>query len=342
MIVDFRSDTVTQPTKGMLDAMFTAKVGDDVYEEDETVNVLEEKLAAMFGMQAGLFCPSGTMTNQIAVTILTQPLDEVICDASSHVYLYEGGGMAFHSGVSIRTIKGNRGRLSAEQIEANINPHNIHHPHSKLVVLENTSNRGGGSYYTLDEIEPIYHLCQLKRLSLHLDGARIFNALTETGEHSKNYGHLFDTISVCLSKGLGAPVGSVLLGSIDTIRRARRIRKVMGGGMRQVGYLAAAGIYALDHHIVRLKDDHLNAKKIGHALAGLSFVKQVFPVETNIVIAAFDDHMLADNFVERMAKHGIKCSAFGSHMVRFVTHLGIHEEALDYSLSWINKEFHGH
>jgi len=209
MTIDLRSDTVTQPTQPMLEAMFLAKVGDDVYEEDETINALEEKLAHLFGKQAGLFCPSGTMTNQIAIKVHTSPLDEVICDHTSHVYLYEGGGMAFNSAVSIRTIKGDRGRLTAEMIEDNINPHNIHHPISRLIVLENTANRGGGSYYTLNEIEPIYHLAKLKKLALHLDGARIFNALVETGEQAKDYGHFFDSISVCLSKGLGAPVGSV-------------------------------------------------------------------------------------------------------------------------------------
>ncbi|WP_256009211.1 threonine aldolase family protein [Desertivirga xinjiangensis] len=340
MIVDFRSDTVTQPTPGMLNAMFEAKTGDDVYHEDETVNALEEKLANMFGMQAGLFCPSGTMTNQIAIKCLTHPLDEVICDLSSHVYQYEGGGIAFNSGASVRTLKGDRGRLTAELIEANINPHNIHHPETRLVVLENTSNRGGGSFYTLDDIEPIYHLCQLKKLSLHLDGARIFNALAETGDHAKNYGHLFDSISVCLSKGLGAPVGSVLLGSIDMIQKARRIRKVLGGGMRQAGYLAAAGIYALDNHIKRLKDDHKHARMIAETLRSSASVQNILPVDTNIVIAELDRHISAESFVDHLADHGIKCAAFGNHMVRFVTHLGIDENMIDYAVTWIKKELH--
>jgi len=340
MTIDLRSDTVTRPTKEMLEAMFTAKVGDDVYEEDETVNFLEDKLAAMFGKQAGLFCPSGTMTNQIAVKVQTNPLDEVICDKGSHVYLYEGGGLAFNSGVSVRTIKGDRGRLNADLIEANINPHNIHHSISRLIVLENTSNRGGGSYYTLNDIEPIYHLAKLKKLSLHLDGARIFNALAETGEHAKDYGHFFDTISVCLSKGLGAPVGSVLLGDIDVIRRARRIRKVLGGGMRQVGYLAAAGIYALDHHIGRLREDHQHAKVIAKALQGLSQVKNVLPVDTNIILASLDEHLSAETFVERMHRHDIAVSAFGSHQIRIVTHLDIKPSDVDKVLASIKKEFH--
>ena len=326
----------------MLGAMLSAKVGDDVFQEDEAVNDLEEKLAEMFGMQAALFCPSGTMSNQIAVKCLTQPLDEVICDETSHVYQYEGGGMAFNSGVSVRALLGDRGRITAELIEANINPHNIHHPTSRLVVLENTSNRGGGSFYTLDDIEPIYHLCQLKQLSLHLDGARIFNALAETGEQPKHYGHFFDTISVCLSKGLGAPVGSVLLGNLEVIHKARRIRKVLGGGMRQAGYLAAAGIYALDHHIHRLKDDHRHAKIIGEALSENPVVAQVLPVETNIVLAQLSKHISAESFVEHFKHHGIHCAVFGNHLVRFVTHLGIDESMIEYSVSWLKREFHSH
>lgn len=340
MTIDLRSDTVTKPTKEMLEAMFSAKVGDDVYEEDETVNELEDKLAALFGKQAGLFCPSGTMTNQIAIKILTSPLDEVICDQSSHVYLYEGGGISFNSAVSVRTLAGDRGRLNADLIEANINPHNIHHPVSRLIVLENTSNRGGGSFYTLNDIEPIYHLTKLKKLNLHLDGARIFNALVETKEQAKDYGHLFDTLSVCLSKGLGAPVGSVLLGDMDLIRRAKRIRKVLGGAMRQAGYLAAAGIYALDHHISRLKDDHRHAKAIGEALRELSIVKNVLPVETNIVIANLDEHHTAEGFVERMERHGIRTSNFGPHQIRLVTHLDVSASDVDQVISVLKKEFH--
>ena len=251
MKVDLRSDTVTKPTKGMLEAMWSAQVGDDVYGEDETVNALERKLADMFGMEAGLFCPSGTMTNQIAIKCFTQPLDEVIADETAHVYRYEGGGIAFNSAASVRLLFGDRGRLTAEQIAAEINPENIHYPRTSLVVLENTVNRGGGSCYTLAQLTPISHLCKEQGLKLHLDGARIFNALVATGDDPKGYGKLFDGISVCLSKGLGAPVGSVLLGSAETIKQARRIRKVFGGGMRQAGYLAAAGIYALDHQVKR-------------------------------------------------------------------------------------------
>jgi threonine aldolase len=270
-MIDFRSDTVTKPTEGMLAAMFTAKVGDDVFGEDETVNALEIKTADLFGMEAGMFCPSGTMTNQIAIKCFTQPLDEVITDQTAHVYRYEGGGIMFNSAASVRLLNGDRGRITAEMIETEINPvGNVHHPHSSLVVLENTVNRGGGSFYTLDQIEPIYHLSRLKGLRLHLDGARIFNALAASGDSAKEYGQYFDGISVCLSKGLGAPVGSVLLGSKETIKYARRIRKVMGGGMRQAGFLAAAGIYALDHHVERLKEDHLHAQQIADVIKQLN------------------------------------------------------------------------
>ncbi len=287
-MIDFRSDTVTKPTEGMLAAMITAKVGDDVFGEDETVNALEEKTAALFGMQAGLFCPSGTMTNQIAIKCFTQPLDEIIADQTAHVYRYEGGGIMFNSGASVRLLNGNRGIITANMIEEEINPiGNVHHPHTSLVVLENTVNRGGGSCYFLEDIEPIYHLCKLKNLKLHLDGARIFNALAYTNDEAKDYGKYFDGISVCLSKGLGAPVGSVLLGSKETIQYAKRVRKVLGGGMRQAGFLAAAGIYALDHHIERLKTDHLNAKQLETCLQNLPFVKSVLSVQTTLLFLSF-------------------------------------------------------
>ncbi len=337
MTTDLRSDTVTKPTPAMLEAMFSAKVGDDVLDGDETVNALEEKLADLFGMEAGLFCPSGTMTNQIAIKCFTQPMDEVICDETSHVYRYEGGGIAFNSASSVKLLHGNRGRLSAELIEPHVNPADIHYPHTSLVVLENTSNRGGGSCYTVEDIEPIYHLCRLKNLQLHLDGARIFNALTETGDDPKDYGHLFDSISVCLSKGLGAPVGSVLLGSLPTIQKARRIRKVLGGGMRQAGYLAAAGIYALDHHITRLKQDHNYAKVIGEILSGLPFVESLLPVETNIVIFKLNGGFNADKFVEKLASHDIRCSKFGSQSIRFVTHLDITEDMVHHTVGVLKK-----
>lgn len=333
-MIDFRSDTVTKPTEEMLATMFTAKVGDDVFGEDETVNALEIKMAKLFGMESAMFCPSGTMTNQIAIKCFTQPLDEVITDQTAHIYRYEGGGMMFNSGVSVRLLNGDRGRVTAEMIESEINPiGNVHHPHSSLVVLENTVNRGGGSFYTLEDIAPIYHLCKLKGLKLHLDGARIFNALTASGDSPKDYGAYFDGISVCLSKGLGAPVGSVLLGNKATIQYARRVRKVLGGGMRQAGFLAAAGIYALDHHIERLNDDHHHAQLIAEALSTLPFVKQILPVDTNIIIFELHPQKDADQFVAQLQHKGILCGTFGKQMIRFVTHLDITESKVAQTIS---------
>ncbi len=337
MIIDLRSDTVSKPTAGMLEAMMNAKVGDDVFGEDETVNALEEKTAHLFGMEAGIFCPSGTMTNQIAIKCFTQPMDEVMCDETAHVYRYEGGGIAFNSMASVRLLYGDRGRLTPELIEPNINPDNVHYPKTSLVVLENTVNRGGGSYYTLEQIEPIYHVCKLKNLKLHLDGARIFNALAETGDYAKDYGHLFDGISICLSKGLGAPVGSVLLGSRETILQAKRIRKVLGGGMRQAGFLAAAGIYALDHHVHRLKEDHQLAKALGAALQEQYYVKSIMPVDTNIVIFELDTKHNPEEFVEKLNHMGVKCNTFGKQMIRFVTHLDINSEMVDYGIEVLKK-----
>jgi threonine aldolase len=328
MTVDLRSDTVTKPTPGMLEAMWSAKVGDDVFGEDETINQLEEKAAAMFGMEAGIFCPSGTMTNQIAIKCFTQPLDELIADQTAHVYRYEGGGIAFNSGVSTRLLNGYRGIITPEMIEPEINAENIHYPHTSLVVLENTVNKGGGSCYTLNDIKPIAELCRARDLKLHLDGARIFNALAHTGDKAVNYGKYFDGISVCLSKGLGAPVGSVLLADKTTIKYARRIRKVMGGGMRQAGFLAAAAIYALDHHVDRLEIDHAHARILGEELSKLSYVSHVMPVETNIVL--FDTIEPAKAVLAKLAEKGIKASDTDKHRIRFVTHLDVHADQVEY------------
>src|ERR1700749_1268662 len=299
MIVDLRSDTVTKPTPGMLEAMINASVGDDVFGEDDTVNRLEAKAAALFGMEAGIFCPSGTMTNQIAIKCFTQPLDELIADQTAHIYRYEGGGIAFNSGVSTRLLNGYRGIITAEMIEPEINAENIHYPHTSLVALENTVNKGGGSCYTLEQIKPIADLCRDKCLKLHLDGARIFNALAHTGDKAVEYGKYFNGISVCLSKGLGAPVGSVFLADKETIKYARRIRKVLGGGMRQAGFLAAAGIYALDHHVERLKIDHVHAQILAEALSKSPAVTNVLPAETNIVL--FDTVEPAAIVLDRLA-----------------------------------------
>lgn len=328
LTVDLRSDTVTKPTPGMLEAMWSAKVGDDVFGEDETVTELEKKAAAIFGMEAGLFCPSGTMTNQIAIKCFTQPLDELIADQTAHVYRYEGGGIAFNSGVSTRLLNGYRGIITAEMIAPEINAENIHYPHTSLVVLENTVNKGGGSCYSLADIAPIAELCHAKGLKLHLDGARIFNALTHTGDKAIDYGKYFNGISVCLSKGLGAPVGSVLLADAATIKYARRIRKVLGGGWRQAGFLAAAGIYALDHHVERLKIDHAHAAILGEELSKLSWVSNVLPVETNIVL--FDTVEPATSILAKLAIHGIKAIDTDKHRIRFVTHLDVHPEQIEH------------
>ncbi|WP_183560267.1 threonine aldolase family protein [Mucilaginibacter sp. SP1R1] len=328
LTVDLRSDTVTKPTPGMLEAMWSAKVGDDVFGEDETVNELEQKVAAIFGMEAGLFCPSGTMTNQIAIKCFTQPLDELIADQTAHVYRYEGGGIAFNSGVSTRLLNGYRGIITAEMIEPEINAENIHYPHTSLVVLENTVNKGGGSCYSLHDIKPIATLCQTKNLKLHLDGARIFNALTHTGDKAADYGRYFNGISVCLSKGLGAPVGSVLLADAETIKYARRIRKVLGGGMRQAGFLAAAGIYALDHQVERLKIDHAHARILADELRPLPWVSSVIPVETNIVL--FDTVEPASAILAKLAAQGIKAVDTAKHRIRLVTHLDVHAEQIEH------------
>lgn len=321
--INLISDTVTKPTAGMLQAMLNAEVGDDVFREDPTVNALEEKTAALFGKAAALFCPSGTMTNQIAVKVHTNPLDEIICDEYSHVYQYETGGYAFNSGVAINLIKGTNGKVTAGQIADVIKPLYDWLPKSRLVVLENTCNKGGGSYYTLEEVQPIRALCQERGLKLHLDGARLFNALVETGESTVEVGALFDSISICLSKGLGAPVGSLLVGSEDFIAEARRFRKVMGGGLRQAGFLAAAGIYALDNHIDRLKEDNDRAKKLGQVLEQLDYVENVRPVRSNIVIFDVKTPWTAEIFLARLAEEGINAAPFGPHTIRFVTHLDV-------------------
>jgi threonine aldolase len=325
-MINLISDTVTKPTEAMISYMMKAEVGDDVFGEDPTINVLQEKVADMFGKEAALFCPSGTMTNQIAIKVNTKPLDELICDVDSHVYQYETGGYAFHSGVAVNLIQGQNGKITADQIASVIKPGYDWQPISRLVVLENTCNKGGGSYYTLDEVATIADLCKSKGLKLHLDGARIFNALVETGEDTKDWGRHFDTISICMSKGLGAPVGSLLLGNKETIKEARRFRKVMGGGMRQAGYLAAACIYGLDNHIDNLKIDNDKAKKIGLLLSQMPYVKSIKPVFTNILIFELQDDIKDTVFLEKLKSQGILATAFGNNTIRFVFHFQITDE----------------
>lgn len=312
----------------MLAAMQAAPVGDDVYEEDPTVRALEEATAARFGLAAGLFCPSGTMTNQIAIKAHTEPLSEVICEQTAHVYLWEVGGIAFHSGASVALLPGQRGRLTAAQIEAAIRPENVHYPTTRLVCLENTHNRGGGSCYAWDDLQAIATLTRREGLALHLDGARIFNALVATGQRSEDYGQLFDSISVCLSKGLGAPVGSVLLGSAAFIKKCRRIRKVMGGGMRQAGYLAAAGLYALENNVARLADDHHRAAQLAESLRQ-PYVAEVLAPETNLVLFRLHDYVPATDFLAYLEQQGIRASSFGPQWIRFVTHLDMDDAGVE-------------
>ncbi len=316
--------------------MMNAEVGDDVFGEDPSINKLEKLSAEMFGMEAALFCPSGTMTNQIAIKCHTQPGDEVICDESSHVYQYEGGGIAFNSSASAKLLHGDRGRINAVQVKAAINPDDIHKPHSSLVCLENTSNRGGGSCYDISEIKKIKQVCTENKLALHLDGARLYNALVAKNETPKQYGEVFDTISLCLSKGLGCPVGSVLIGKKELIKKARRIRKVFGGGMRQAGFIAAAGIYALQNHIERLKVDHDHANQIGNAVADSSISKNVLPIETNIVIFETNGNV-ANELVDKLKQNGILCYAMAPDRIRFVLHLDITKEMVNKAIDIIKN-----
>lgn len=337
MIADLRSDTFTKPSSAMLEAMFKAPVGDDVFGEDPSVNKLEAIAAGLFGMEAAIFCPSGTMTNQIAIKCHTQPGDEVICDKVSHVYIYEGGGIAFNSGSQVKPIDGDRGRITADQVQEAINPDDPHKARTSLVCLENTANRGGGSCYNFAEFQRIKEVCLKNKLSLHLDGARLWNALVANNESPKQYGEVFDSISVCLSKGIGTPVGSLLLGQSAFIKQARRVRKVFGGGMRQAGYLAAAGIYALENNIARLADDHSHAKQIAQALSKKTFIGKIMPVETNIIIFEITGSYTPKDFCGTLKQHDILCLPISATQVRMVTHLDFTKEMLKHLLSVIES-----
>lgn len=337
-MIDFRSDTFTKPTPPMLQAMFNAEVGDDVFGEDPSVNKLEEMSAEMFGMEAGIFCPSGTMTNQVAIKCHTQPGDEIICEKFSHVYIYEGGGIAFNSGSQVKAIDGDRGRITAEQVLEAINPDDVHKARTRLVSLENTANRGGGSCYNLTEIQKIKEACLVNNLKLHLDGARLFNALVNCNETPKQYGEIFDSISICLSKGLGTPLGSVLLAKKDFIKQARRVRKVFGGGMRQAGFMAAAGIYALEHNIQRLELDHIHAKQVAEALLKKEFTGKMLPVETNIIIFEVrDESYTAKSLSEAFKKYDINVIPISSTQIRMVFHLDITEQMVKDTIEAIEQ-----
>jgi threonine aldolase len=335
--VDFRSDTVTKPSGEMLEAMFQAKVGDDVYGEDPTVNELQEYAAQLFGKEAALFCASGTQTNQIAINIHVKPGGEVICHEESHVYKYEGGGIAKNSGASVRLLQGNRGRLTASEIEKWIMPDDIHFPVTQLISLEDTANRGGGAVYNFQDIKAISLLAKSRNIPLHLDGARVFNALAVNGVDIKEYADAFDSISICLSKGLGAPVGSLLVGTKDFIHQARRVRKVMGGGMRQAGFLAAAGLFALKHHVLRLGEDHAKAKLLEKAFLKCDWIESSLAVETNILVVILKDETKRDHYIQQLGELGVKVSAFGPGMIRLVTHLDISHDQIAYTIEQLKN-----
>ncbi|HLP56151.1 MAG TPA: GntG family PLP-dependent aldolase [Fluviicola sp.] len=335
--VDLRSDTITQPTAAMRDAMFSARLGDDVFQEDPTVNELQQFAADYFGKEAALFCASGTQTNQIAINVHVQPGGEVICHEDSHIYKYEGGGIAKNSGASVRLLTGNRGRITASDIEQWIMPDDVHFPVTQLISLEDTFNRGGGSVYDFAEIERISALAKRMSLPLHLDGARLFNALAVNNIDPKRYAAAFDSLSICLSKGLGAPIGSLLLGNAGFIHRARRVRKVYGGGMRQAGFLAAAGLYALKNNTERLKTDHEHARILEKALLECNWVKTVIPVETNIVVIVLEQPDQRDAYIQRLADQQIKTVSFGPGMIRMVTHLDIDSAQIGYVAETVKK-----
>jgi threonine aldolase len=338
MEINLISDTVTKPSPEMLQAMFHAKVGDDVFKQDPTVNDFEQKVAELFGMEAAMFFPSGTMANQTAIKLNTNPGDQIICDKWSHIHLYEAGGASFNSGVNFNLLDGNRGMITAEQVKNGINdPEFYHAPLSKMVGIENTTNKGGGACYDIETLQEIKQVCVDHNLKYHLDGARLWNAMMAKKQHPKQFGALFDTISVCFSKGLGAPVGSVLVSDAETIKKALRIRKMFGGNMRQSGYLAAAGIYALQNNINRLEDDHRRAKELGAKLQQLSWVAKVETVETNIVVFSVQPHIADKQVIDALSQKGIAISLLAKGTLRMVTHLDYKEVMHTYVLEALEK-----
>jgi len=329
-IIDLRSDTVTKPSQEMRDAMLTAEVGDDVYGEDPTVNLLQERVADILGKEAALFVPSGVMANQIALKVHTQPGDEVIVESESHVFNYETAGAAFLSNVQLCTVKGNRGILNAEQVAQAIRSNIYYNPKTSLVCLENTHNKAGGTIYPLEEIQKIHDLARNRKLALHLDGARLWNASVATGIAPKEYAQYFDTVSVCFSKGLGAPVGSALTGTRERIEMARKYRKIFGGGMRQVGILAAGALFALDHNVKRLKEDHDKAKLLAKELSKLPAIHlDLNSVQTNIIIFNINGRSeSAEELINKLKANGILISEMGISTLRAVTHLDVSMEQI--------------
>ncbi len=337
--IDLRSDTVTQPTPAMRKAMAEAEVGDDVFGEDPTVNALQEKVAKILWKEAAIYVPSGTMANQLSIRSHTQPGDEVIIEVTSHPYNFEGGGGAALSGIQFHCLKGMRGILDAPQIEEAIRPDDHHFPPTRLICLENTHNRGGGSIYPIGKMGEIYQLAKSRGLLVHLDGARLWNASVASGIQPYEYAQWADSVSVCLSKGLGAPIGSLVAGSKPFIDRVHRFRKMFGGGMRQAGIIAAAGVYALDHHIERLKEDHQNAKRLALGLKPLRGIS-IHPehVETNIVIFdVTDTGMTAPQVTEAMKREGVLIHAFGKTQIRLVTHLDVSAGDIEKALKAFEK-----
>ena len=337
-MIDFRSDTVTLPTVEMREFMMSAEVGDDVFNEDPSIHEIQNYAAQLFGMEDALFCSSGTQTNQIAINVHVRPGGEIICHEESHIYKYEGGGIAKNSGASVRLLQGSRGRLTSEAISKWFNPDDVHYPITELVSLEDTANRGGGAIYDFEEIKKIKQLCIAQNVPLHIDGARLMNSLVETGISPKEYAQQFDSISLCLSKGLGAPVGSLLLGTKEFIKKSRRVRKVFGGGMRQAGFLAAGGLYALKNNVERLKEDHKRAKELEACLIQLTWIKEVIPVQTNIVVAVLNRAEDRDLYINKLKERDILVMAFGEGMIRLVTHLNNSDSDIEKTCS-ILKSF---
>jgi len=338
MEINLISDTVTKPSPEMLQAMFSAQVGDDVFKQDPTVNAFEKIVADLFGMEAALFFPTGTMANQTAIKLNTNPGDQIICDKWSHIHLYESGGASANSGVNFNLLDGKRGMITAEQVKEGINdPEFYHTPLSKMVGIENTTNKGGGACYEIAELQKIKQVCVDHNLKYHLDGARLWNAMIAKKQQPKQFGQLFDTISVCFSKGLGAPIGSVLLSNAETMHKALRVRKIFGGNMRQSGYLAAAGIYALQNNITRLEEDHRRAKELGNQLEKCTWVSKVEPVETNIIVFSVQPHIEDQQLMDKLKQKGIAISLLGKGKLRMVTHLDYRQVMHEYVLETLEK-----